>query len=202
MGRPLARRFITLVAGLLLLLPLAVGTAGATVTPSAEPSFAGPLSHQLRVLFGAIAADAPNRARASFFPAPAYVAMKVGRIPNPSGDYLDRLWAFYALDIGAYHQLLFGTAPSTLLRVEVAPADAQWIPAGVCENSFGYWHLPGVRLVYRQRGIIKSVAVASLISWRGQWYVIHLGPNPRPRNVGTVDDFLVGAGTPGPAGGC
>jgi hypothetical protein len=56
--------------------------------------------------------------------------------------------------------------------------------------------------VMHRAGTVVSVAVASLISWRGVWYVVHLGPNPRPLNVGTVDDFRRGPGTPGPGGGC
>ena len=41
-----------------------------------------------------------------------------------------------------------------------------------------------------------------MISWRGEWYVVHLGPNPRPTNTGTVDMPALGPGTPGSAGGC
>ena len=69
-------------------------------------------------------------------------------------------------------------------------------------EKIGYWHVPGVRLVFQRGHQVVSVAVASLISWRGVWYVVHLGPNPRPANVGTVDNYRVGPGTPGPAGGC
>jgi len=65
-----------------------------------------------------------------------------------------------------------------------------------------YWHLPGVRFVYSVGGAVQSFAIASLISWRGQWYVVHLGPNPRPEDIGTVDQPAAGAGSPGPAGGC
>ena len=115
----------------------------------------------------------------------------------------DRLIAFYDLDLAAYHEAL-GPDPSSvqLLGVNGSLADAAWIEPGDCENIIGYWHLPGVRFVYRQGGALKSFAVASLISWRGVWYVVHLGPNPRPENVGTVDQPASGAGTPGPPGGC
>ena len=82
------------------------------------------------------------------------------------------------------------------------PAQAAWIAPGSCENSIGYWHLPGVRLVYSSQHVVRSVAVASLISWHGVWYVVHLGPNPRPVNVGTVDAPGLGRGVAGPAGGC
>jgi hypothetical protein len=50
--------------------------------------------------------------------------------------------------------------------------------------------------------VVRSFGVASLISWRGLWYVVHLGPNPRPSDVGTVDQPAIGPGSPGPGGGC
>jgi hypothetical protein len=129
--------------------------------------------------------------------------MKTGEISDPATDYAERLIAFYGLDIGAYHSLLTdeGTG-ARLTDVLVEPAYATWIAPGQCENLIGYWHLPGVRLVYEVGAVVHSFAVASLISWRGTWYVVHLGPNPRPQNVGTVDQPQLGAGTPGPPGGC
>ena len=69
---------------------------------------------------------------------------------------------------------------ATLVRVEADAHDAAWTEPRECENLIGYWHLPGVRLVYRHGSRVYSVEVDSLISWRGVWYVVHLGPNPRP----------------------
>jgi hypothetical protein len=129
--------------------------------------------------------------------------MKTGQIADPNADFSDRLIAFYDLDIAAYHQQLGAGAPTAhLVSVNATPSDAAYIPPGTCENAIGYWHLPGVRFVYQEGGTEQSFAVASLISWRGVWYVVHLGPNPRPSDVGTVDQPASGAGTPGPPGGC
>jgi hypothetical protein len=72
----------------------------------------------------------------------------------------------------------------------------------VCENAVGYWHLGGARLVYRQRGGLRSFGIASLISWRGRWYVVHLGAVLRSGTQGVVDTPAAGPGVPGPAGGC
>jgi len=138
----------------------------------------------------------------TFFPEAAYVQMKTGEIPAPSRDYVDRLLAFYRLDIVAYHQKLIGSTGATFLRVNANAHLAQWIPPGACENRLGYWHVPRVRLVWEKSHHVVSVAVASLISWRGVWYVVHLGPNPRPTDVGTVDDYESGPGVAGPGGGC
>lgn len=169
---------------------------------SIEPPFGAALNSRMSTLFHDIALDSLPQAEKVFFPESAYVTMKTGQIPSPDTDYVDRLIGFLRLDLGAYHATLFSRGPSTFLGINVNPADASWIHSGWCENSIGYWHVPGVRLVYRQNKVVRSVAVASLISWRGVWYVVHLGPNPRPRDVGIVDAPTRGPGVPGPAGGC
>jgi len=129
--------------------------------------------------------------------------MKTGVLSDPSSDYAGRLIAFYDLDVPAYHQALGSDGGSAVLvSIDADPSLARWIPPGTCENKMGYWHLPGVRLVYRTTSGVHSFAVASLISWRGTWYVVHLGPNPRPSSIGTVALPADGSGTPGPGGGC
>jgi hypothetical protein len=128
--------------------------------------------------------------------------MKTGLIASPAADYIGRLIGFYDLDVRAYHRLVATAGTPTLLRVSTNRVDAAWIAPHYCENLIGYWHLPGVRFVFRLRKTVYSVAIDSLISWRGVWYVVHLGPNPRARDVGTVDGFLIGPGHPGPPGGC
>ena len=72
---------------------------------------------------------------------------------------------------------------------------------GVCENAVGYWHVGGARLVYRQHGQERSIGIASLISWRGRWYVVHFGAVLRASPAGVVDSPAAGPGVPGPAGG-
>ena len=156
----------------------------------------------MNLLYRAIKNNSVRLGANVFFPESAYVSMKTGEIPDPTGDYVQRLIGLYDLDLAAYHAKLFGGATATLVKVDANARLAQWIAPGVCENKIGYWHVPGVRLVLRHGGRVVSVAVFSLISWRGLWYVVHLGPNPRPVNIGTVDDFENGAGVPGPAGGC
>jgi len=166
-----------------------------------RPAFGAALVRQMRTLWDAIAIASPRTGRDVFFPASAYRQLKA--IPDPSADYIWRLRALFDLDIAAYHAHL-GPRPRTAALVGIAadPALAEWIPPGVCENSIGYWHLPGTRLVYRVGGRRYSFGVFSLISWRGVWYVVHLGPYVRPSNVGTVDDPQAGPGVAGPGGGC
>ena len=210
-ARVLARSLAVLVLLAALRIPLVTApavVAAAAATPrsptsqSVEPPFGHRLDARMSTLFEDIIHDSLPAADRLFFPESAYVAMKTGLIASPATDYRDRLAAFYRLDLLAYHDYILARGPATFLGVNAASRDAQWIKPGWCENSIGYWHVPGVRLVYRQRNGVRSVAVASLISWHGVWYVVHLGPNPRPQNVGTVDAPAPGRGVAGPAGGC
>jgi hypothetical protein len=161
------------------------------------------LASRLGPLFTAIETGSVRAAQSLFFPESAYVSMKTGILPNPETDYQSRLEAFYGLDLAAYHQSVTSQpGEPTFVGAIGDAALATWIPPGACENTIGYWHLPNVRMVYRVGGSTASFAVASLISWRGVWYVVHLGPNPRPQDVGTVALPASGPGVPGPGGGC
>jgi hypothetical protein len=120
--------------------------------------------------------------------------------PYPAADWQDRLWYDFALDVRAAHRLLGSGA--TLDRVIVPTAYAAWIYPGACYNKVGYWHVPGARVVYREHGTERSFGIASLISWRGTWYVIHLGAVQRTAVTGIVDQPAAGPGVPGPPGGC
>ena len=175
---------------------------GSLPQTTTEPSFAAPLTHQMQTLATAIRTDSPTLGETVFFPSAAYINMKTGEIPSPASDYVDRLIAFFKLDLVAYHQRLYSGAMTTFVRVRANPADAAWISPGVCENRIGYWHVQGVRLEFIRDSKVVSVAVASLISWRGLWYVVHLGPNIAPWGVGKVDGYSPGGGVPGPGGGC
>lgn len=191
-----ARRAALTVTLMLGLAPLAAAPVSASPSSTAVSARLGP------VLFRAIETNNVSLARSLFFPGDAYRAMKTGMIADPGSDYAHRLLAFYVLDLEAYHQLVTSGGPARYLRTIIDPSLATWISPGVCENRIGYWHEPPVRLVYSQNGRTRSFAIDSLISWQNRYYVIHLGPNPRPSNVGTVDQPQRGPGIPGPAGGC
>jgi hypothetical protein len=180
--------------------PTTTADPGLLPQTSVEPPVGAALQTSLSPLWSAIVQGSEAEALVVFFPRTAYLQMKTGVLADPAADYTDRLLGFYQLDLAAYHARLGPQA--TLISVNADPAYASWIPPGSCENKIGYWHLPGVRLVYQQSGALQSFAVASLISWRGVWYVVHLGPNPRPSDQGMVDQPASGPGTPGPSGGC
>jgi hypothetical protein len=118
---------------------------------TSQPSDESALDASLGVLWNAMVTGASTEALRVFFPQSAYIRMKTGVIPDPSADYVDRLVAFYRLDIAAYHDRL-GPRPADarLVGTSFDAGYATWIPPGDCENLIGYWHLPGVRLVYSE----------------------------------------------------
>ena len=129
----------------------------------------------------------------AFFPEAAYVQAKAEG--DPEGDYEDRLIGDYRLDIAAAHALLGAHANSArLLGVDIPGAYAHWVPPGACYNRIGYYEVPNARVVYHEDGEVRSFGIASLISWRGVWYVVHLGAVTRSGLVGVVDDPSPGRG--------
>ena len=160
-----------------------------------------PFGAEMAALWRAIRTDAPGAGRRAFFPEAAYVQVKA--IADPRSDYRGRLLADYSLDIGAAHALLGAGAPrARLIAVEVPAAYAHWVPPGACYNRVGYYEVPNSRLLYRSGGAVRSLGIASMISWRGVWYVVHLGAVTRQAATGLVDDPSDGPGEPVPSSTC
>jgi hypothetical protein len=134
----------------------------------------------------------------AFFPEQAYEQVKA--IGNPAADWQGRLWDDFTLDLAAVHKLVPPNA--TLVKVVVPTQYTRWVGVGACYNNVGYWNVPGARVVYRADGVTRSFGIASFISWRGNWYLVHLGAEVRSSSYGIVDDPEPGEGTPGPPGGC
>jgi hypothetical protein len=152
-------------------------------------------------LWAAVVTGQARLAAQAFFPLAAYTQVKA--IADPAADWRSRLFGDFRLDVYAAHRFLgAGARNATLVRVVVPSAGAAWISPGVCYNAVGYWHVGGARLVYRQHGQVRSIGIASLISWRGRWYVVHFGAVLRSGTGGVVDAPAPGPGVPGPAGGC
>jgi len=148
-------------------------------------------------LWLAVTTGNPSYARPAFFPETAYAQVKA--ISDQDYDWRTRLWGEFTLDVAAAHQLAGGGA--RLVRVVVPTQYATWVPVGACYNKIGYWHVPGARVEYRKDGQLSSLGIASLISWRGIWYVVHFGGVERTGG-GLVDQPAAGEGVPGPPGGC
>jgi hypothetical protein len=179
-------------------LPVAPG-AGALPQTHALPSTNSPAFRAaMQDLWLTVTTGKPGLALPAFFPLAAYQRVKA--IDDPAADWHARLWYDFTLDVGAAHRLVDRNAQ--LVRVIVAMSDAAWINPGVCANRVGYWHVPGARVVYREHGQERSFGIASLISWRGVWYVVHFGAVLRNVVTGIVDRPTTGPGLPGPPGGC
>jgi hypothetical protein len=180
-------------------LPVGPANAGTLPQTSALPKTnAAAFDNAVHDLWLAVATGNPGYARPGFFPEKAYEQVKA--IADPESDWQGRLWLDFTLDVAAVHKLIKPGA--TLTKVTTPTGYEQWIPAGACYNSTGYWHLPGSRLVYREGGVTHSFGIASFISWRGDWYLIHLGALVRGGTYGIVDDPETGEGFPGVPGGC
>jgi hypothetical protein len=137
----------------------------------------------------------------AFFPERAYAQVKA--IADPQSDYSDRLIVDYSLDIAAAHALLGARAPSArLVGVHVPQGYAHWVTPGACYNRIGYYEVPNARLVYRAGDDEGSFGIASMISWRGVWYVVHLGAVTREGAGGVVDDPSEGVGESVPSSTC
>jgi len=149
-------------------------------------------------LWLAVTTGKPRFALPAFFPEAAYEQLKA--IAYPASDWQYRLWYDFTLDVTAAHDLIGRGA--RLVTVIVPTEYAAWVYPGDCYNSIGYWHVPGARVVYREDGQLRSFGIASLISWRGDWYVVHFGAVLRSGGYGEVDDPTEGEGYPGPPGGC
>jgi hypothetical protein len=137
----------------------------------------------------------------AFFPRGAYIQLKA--IPSASSDWQGRLLHDFGLDIRAAHALLGQHASDArFVSLDVPESYAHWVPPGVCFNSIGYYEVPNARVLYRAGGHIRSFGVASMISWRGAWYVVHLGAILRSGDTGMVDEPSAGRGVSRYSGTC
>jgi hypothetical protein len=124
-------------------------------------------------LWRAVVDDQPQEAKASFFPLSAYIQVKA--ISDPVDDYQGRLIADFDQDIRTLHAALGPDAGAATFSGVTVPAAAEWIVPGTEHNKASYWRVYGTRVAYAIAGTVRSFPITSLISWRGEWYVVHLG---------------------------
>ena len=178
--------------------PVAPGAGALPQTRAFPRTDSAAFRNAMADLWLAVTTGNPRFGRPGFFPVAAYEQVKAEPYPVP--DWQDRLWYDFVLDVRAAHRLLGSDA--RLDRIIVPKAYAAWVYPGACHNKIGYWHVPGARVVYREHGKERSFGIASLISWRGVWYVVHLGAVDRTVVTGVVYQPAAGPGVPGPPGGC
>jgi hypothetical protein len=107
-----------------------------------------------------------------FFPLGAYAQVK--DVADPAADWNRRLAAAYRRDIHALHARLAETSPAKLLGLSVPEERARWIEPGEEYNKIGYFRVFGSKLRFDVDGRESSFDVKSLISWRGEWFIVHL----------------------------
>jgi hypothetical protein len=120
----------------------------------------------------AIVTDKPATATPFFFPLTAYLQVKA--IANPASDWQQRLLGAYQQDIHSLHRSLGAGAPTAQLAGIDVPTGAQWVQPGAEYNKLSYWRIYGTTVRYTVNGSPGSFRIASMISWRGRWYIVHL----------------------------
>ncbi|HEY3671058.1 MAG TPA: hypothetical protein VGN51_08990 [Acidimicrobiia bacterium] len=153
----------------------ATGDPGALPQTDERPSASGTtFTTGVDDLWEAIRQDKPELALPFFFPKSAYLQVKA--ISDPAGDYQNRLIANYEEDIHTLHaQLGANAANAAFTGISVPDAQAVFVQPGEESNKGSYWRVYGTTMQYEVDGQTGSFPVTSLISWRGQWYVVHLG---------------------------
>lgn len=135
------------------------------------PAPVGAVEDRARALFDAIVKDDPEIAMPFFFPLGAYQQTKA--ITNPESDWKYRLVKAYKRDIHALHEKI-GKKTPTFVGLEVPTERAGWVDPGEEGNKTGYFRVYGARLRYESGGRSYAWDITSMISWRGEWYVVHL----------------------------
>ena len=150
------------------------GDPGSLAQTRDRPAASSPaLDDRAAALWDAIVHDDPDRAMPFFFPVTAYEQVKA--IAFPASDWRRRLVAAYKRDIHGLNKRLGDKAESAkLVRLDVPDERARWVEPNEESNKLGYWRVYGTRIVYEVDGKERALDVTSLISWRGEWYVVHL----------------------------
>ncbi len=155
--------------------PLNLGPVGSvTTSPEERPLDDGPeLQAKGKLLWQAIVDDTPEVAASFFFPKEAYVHVKAAK--NPEGDWRWRLWKHFERDIHVLHKSQGqALAKATFKGLRIPPKRPHWAAPGNEYNRLGYWRAYGSQLTYELRGRERHVPISSLISWKSQWYVVHM----------------------------
>jgi hypothetical protein len=122
----------------------------------------------------AVQRDDADAAASVFFPVIAYRQVKA--IADPDRDWKRRLWANFARDIHEYrHRLGKNAMEARLDRIDVPLDHARWMKPGSEGNKIGYFRVLRSHLRFAlPGGHEQSLEITSMISWRGEWYVVHL----------------------------
>jgi hypothetical protein len=129
---------------------------------------------RMQLLADSILTGDAEPGKATFFPLVAYAQVK--DVQKPERDYRYRLMANFERDVREYHKALGKQAEQAqFLGASVPEERAQWMKPGKEGNRLGYYRVLRSRLRFRlASGSEKTFELTSMISWRGEWYVVHL----------------------------
>jgi hypothetical protein len=151
--------------------------ADGTPLPQTEerPSTTSPrFAARMQLLADAILGGDVEKARSTFFPLVAYTQVK--DVQKPERDYRYRLMSHFERDLREYHKALGRDAEGArFVGVTVPEARVEWMKPGKEGNRLGYFRVLRSQLRFRlASGKERSFELTSMISWRGEWYVVHL----------------------------
>lgn len=142
----------------------------------ARPSLESPVfQRRIAALANSIRSGDAEPALDAFFPVVAYQQVK--DVAKPERDHKFRLIANFKRDIAEYHRALGGAdaAAAKFEGVTVPEKDARWMAPGSEGNKLGYFRVLRSRLRFTlPSGRSRDFELTSMISWRGEWYVVHL----------------------------
>lgn len=156
--------------------PALLDAGGKALNQTEERPTTSSASFQRRVeaVARAIISGDPEPALVAFFPLVAYQQVK--DVAKPERDYKFRLLANFKRDVLEYHHALGASAAGAKFDgVAISEKDAKWMAPGSEGNKVGYFRVLRARLRFTlPTGRSRDFELTSLISWRGEWYVVHL----------------------------
>jgi hypothetical protein len=132
------------------------------------------LVQKIELLTQAILKDDPALALPAFFPVVAYEQVK--DIANPARDWKLRLVAAFERNIHEYHRAIGAKVQSLrVVGLEIPEPGVRWMKPGSEGNRVGYFRVLRSKLrLETDQGKSLAFEVTSFISWRGEWYIVHL----------------------------
>lgn len=139
-----------------------------------KPSGSGPaFEARMATLADAIIHNTPDTAISTFFPVSAYKQTK--KNTDPAADWKNRLIANFKVDVADANKKLGPNAKNAVFTGATVPNTAVWVKPGEEYNVGPYWRVFKAQLNFTVDGRNVQIPIESMISWRGQWYVVHLG---------------------------
>jgi hypothetical protein len=128
----------------------------------------------VRAVFRAIKLDDPSVAEPFFFPIEAYRQVK--DVADPDRDWKRRLIANFRRDVHDYHKKLGPqAAEARFAGIDVPVEHVRWMKPHSEGNKLPYFRVTHSRLRYETaEGKKETLELTSFISWRGEWYLVHL----------------------------